>query len=100
MENTLNYNHQVGKHRIGAVVGYTMQETSSESLGASGQNILRDSEDFWYLNASNLVPSSISNGVDINQNYSMLSFLFRANYTYDDRYLFTVTIAVMVRRNL
>jgi TonB-linked SusC/RagA family outer membrane protein len=90
-ENTLNYNRQIKKHRIAALVGYTMQETSSENMSVSGQNILRDGEDFWYINAGNIVPTSVNNSVDINQNYSMLSYLFRANYTYDDRYLFTVT---------
>jgi len=90
-ENTLNYYKEVGVHRINAVVGYTMQETASESISASGQNILRDSEDFWYLDAGNLVPTSINNGVTDDLNYSMISYLFRANYTYNDRYLLTVT---------
>jgi hypothetical protein len=90
-ENTLSYYKEVGVHRINAVVGYTMQETSSEFINASGQNILRDSPDFWYLDVGNLVPSSISNGVTDDLNYSMISYLFRANYTYNNRYLLTVT---------
>lgn len=90
-ENTLNYYKEVGVHRINAVVGFTMQETASEFISAAGQNILRDSEDFWYLDAGNLVPTSISNGVTDDLNYSMISYLFRANYTYNDRYLLTVT---------
>ncbi len=90
-ENTLTYRKEIGKHRINAVAGYTMQETSSESISASGQNILRDGQDFWYLNSGNIVPTSVNNGVDLNQNYSMISYLFRANYTFDNRYLFTVT---------
>jgi TonB-linked SusC/RagA family outer membrane protein len=90
-ENTISYNKQIGVHRIGAVAGYTMQETVSEKMEIAGQNILRDGEDFWYLNPGNIVPTSIDNSVDVNLNYSMLSLLFRANYSYNDRYLLTVT---------
>jgi len=90
-ENTLSYYKESGVHRINAVVGYTMQETASEFISAAGQNILRDGEDFWYLNPGNLVPTSINNGVTDDLNYSMISYLFRANYTYNNRYLLTVT---------
>ncbi len=39
-ENTLNYKKTFGKHTIECIAGYTMQEESSNFLGASGQNIL------------------------------------------------------------
>ncbi|MFA5816339.1 MAG: TonB-dependent receptor [Bacteroidales bacterium] len=98
-ENTLNYTKTFGIHSINAVAGYTMQETKSESLGLSGENVIRNGSDFWYIgppyvyDPSNNVNTiqSISNGVDPNQYYSMLSYLFRANYTLMDKYMFTVT---------
>ena len=90
-ENTVSYNREIGKSRIAAVAGYTTQETTSEQFSAAGQNIIRDSEDFWYLNQSNINPNTVNNGVDINQNYSMISYLFRGNYSYNDKYLFTAT---------
>ncbi len=98
-ENTLNYTKSFGIHRINAVAGYTMQETKSEYLGLSGENVLRDGSDFWYIgppyvyDPSNNVNTiqSISNGVDANQYYSMISYLFRANYTLLDKYMFTAT---------
>ena len=93
-ENTVSYLKEFDLHRIDAVTGYTMQESASENISARGENILRDDEDFWYLNPDNLDPGSISNAVDENQNYSMISYLFRANYSYDNRYLFTVTYRV------
>ena len=91
LENTVSYNRDFGKSRLAAVVGYTTQETSSEQFSAAGQNIIREGQDFWYLNQSNINPNTVSNGVDINQNYSMRSYLFRANYSYNDKYLFTAT---------
>lgn len=90
-ENTISYNKEKGDHRISAVAGYTMQESSSENLSLVGENILRDGEDFWYLNPDNINPSLTSNTVDLNQNYSLISYLFRANYTFKNKYLLTAT---------
>ncbi|HPM31442.1 MAG TPA: SusC/RagA family TonB-linked outer membrane protein, partial [Chryseolinea sp.] len=91
-ENTLNYTKESGKHRINALAGYTMQEATSENVALQGRNITRDSEDFWYINSNNLYPYATDiNSVDANQNYSIESILFRANYTYDNRFLFTAT---------
>ncbi len=90
-ENTANYNKSVGKHRFNGVVGYTLQETSSEGFSAGGENIIRDEPDFWYINPNNINPNTVSNAVDFNQNYSMISYLGRLNYVFDDKYLFTAT---------
>jgi TonB-linked SusC/RagA family outer membrane protein len=98
-ENTVNYNREFDRHRISAVAGYTMQRTRSEFMSLSGENIIRDGSDFWYINpayvydpANNVnTIQSIANGVDPNQYYAMISYLFRVNYTFNNRYLFTVT---------
>ena len=84
---------------INAVGGYTMQRIRSEELRLGGQNIIRNGEDFWYLEPSYIIDesnninmlTSIYNGVDASQYYSMISYLFRANYTFDSRYIATVT---------
>ncbi|MGD9994238.1 MAG: SusC/RagA family TonB-linked outer membrane protein [Salinivirgaceae bacterium] len=93
-ENTLNYVKEINKHFISAVVGYTMQNSSSEYFNISGENILRDGEDFWYLQPSYITDNSLNhlvNKVDDNLNYSMISYLFRANYTYEGKYILTAT---------
>ena len=98
-ENTINFNQEFDKHRIDIVVGYTMQESTSERLNLRGQNLLRDDEDFWYILPENIYDesnninniSAIENNVDENLFYSMISYLGRANYTYDNRYIFTAT---------
>ncbi|HYG01845.1 MAG TPA: TonB-dependent receptor [Chryseosolibacter sp.] len=92
-ENTLNYNKEIGKHRVNVLAGYTMQDTQSEFLNIKGENIIREGDDFWYFNPSNINPTGIDdpNDVDPKFYYSMLSTLFRANYTYDNRYLLTAT---------
>lgn len=98
-ENTINYDINSGDHRLNAVVGYTLQSASSEIFSLAGENILRDDPSFWYISPSYIVdPASnidkiqnIFNGVDAGQYYSMMSYLFRSNYTYKDKYIFTMT---------
>jgi TonB-linked SusC/RagA family outer membrane protein len=76
-----------------------MQRASSEDFSMTGRNIVRTSPDFWYFNPNYIYDptngvntlGSISNGVDPNQNYSMISYLFRANYTYNSKYILTAT---------
>jgi hypothetical protein len=98
-ENTLSYNKQFGVHSIDIVSGYTMQKATSENFSMTGKNIIRTSPDFWYFNPNYIYDptngvntlGNISNGVDPNQNYSMISYLFRANYTYNSKYILTAT---------
>jgi TonB-linked SusC/RagA family outer membrane protein len=76
-----------------------MQKATSENFSMTGKNIIRTSPDFWYFNPNYISDptngvntlGSISNGVDAGQNYSMMSYLFRANYTYNSRYILTAT---------
>jgi TonB-linked SusC/RagA family outer membrane protein len=98
-ENTLTFNKQFGLHSLDVVAGYTMQKASSEQFSMTGRNIIRTSPDFWYFdpnyiydptNGVNTI-GSISNGVDPNLNYSMMSYLFRANYTFNSKYILTAT---------
>ena len=92
-ENTISYQKEFNGHRINAVAGYTMQESSSEDVFLGAQNLLRPDQDFWYVNIFPNLPSPnfSSNGVNPAFNYSMLSSLFRTNYTFKDRYLLTAT---------
>jgi len=95
-ENTLNYNRVFNKHAVDAIAGYTMQNSNSEIFNVTGENILRDGSDFWYLQynyitANKLNSGDFRNAVDANLHYSMISYLFRANYTYNNKYILTAT---------
>lgn len=91
-ENTINYNFEKGEnHRFDFVAGYTMQQLRSQIFSVAAENIISEQENLWYINSNNINPNSIFHGVDANQNYSLLSYLFRANYTLKNKYLFTVT---------
>jgi TonB-linked SusC/RagA family outer membrane protein len=91
-ENTLNYNFNLGEdHRFDVVGGYTMQQLRSLLFSVAAENVISDREDLWYINSNNINPNSVFHGVDANQNYSLLSYLFRVNYALKDKYLFTAT---------
>src|SRR5690606_14928120 len=75
---------------------------TSENFNIRGQNLIRDNRDFWYIapryvfdesDSENIINNvnSISNTVDAALYYSMVSYLARVNYTYDNRYILTGT---------
>jgi len=101
-ENTVTYMKEVGEHKFNILGGYTMQQTTNEFINIAGSNIIRDLPELRYLNNPNYfydptsTPvvnnlSSINNGVDANLYYSLISYLFRVNYTWKDKYLLTAS---------
>ncbi len=88
-ENTLTYSRDWGKQHIDLLGGITSQDNFGESLGGSRANFLSESEDLFFLSAGEQGTESVFNGVF--EDWGILSYLFRANYTLLDRYLVTVS---------
>ena len=87
-ENTINYNKTFAeKHSISAVAGFTYQDFVSTSLAASGMGFLSDVFETHNLGAS-ANPGIPSTGY---VKSVLLSYLGRANYSYDDKYLMTIS---------
>jgi TonB-linked SusC/RagA family outer membrane protein len=84
-ENTLQYNEKIDKHSFGALIGYSMLESVASNFNISGTQT-----------ASNLIPTFTA--VNISQpghnigSWGLQSFFARANYSYDDKYLFEASI--------
>jgi TonB-linked SusC/RagA family outer membrane protein len=88
-EFTLNYNKQWGKHHTDVLAGYTIQKTNSDLVSVSAQGFTNDrvqeisakgaDASFFYLNKAEKYV------------YSLLSYLGRVNYNYDNRYFLTAT---------
>jgi TonB-linked SusC/RagA family outer membrane protein len=87
-ENTLSYDRSFDVHNVSAIVGYSVQDESGEFLSGATENLLRESEDFWYINAGQEDLETVSNNGFRN---TLISYLGRINYSYDSRYLFTAT---------
>lgn len=92
-ENTFNYDKKIGQSRIGALVGYTVQEATSNTIELTGRNLFRTGQDFRFIDPGNIDPDARNSieTVDSNLNFSMISFLARVNYAYRNRYLLTFT---------
>lgn len=85
-ELTITYARTIEKHNFSVMVGQTWSEYNYYSLGGSGANILNPAENNWYLNSAT-EDKNFSDGVGRERR---LSFLARAYYGYDNRYMATV----------
>lgn len=84
-EFTLSYAKTFGKHNVDAVLGYTAQSESYDFNRINGTNFPNDN--IKTMNAAGL----ITNATNLKEEWSLLSYLARVNYNYDDRYLVTST---------
>lgn len=85
-ENTLNYQKTIGQHKLGWVVGTSAQRAKISSLNVQAIDIKND-----VLGYNNY---AIARGSSLNTNFSEFTFLSglaRINYSFSDRYLFTLT---------
>ena len=98
-ENTISYKKDFGKHYLDVVAGYTMQNSTNEFMNLTGSNIIRDNANFWYIQPTYVWDPShninniglITNNLDPNLYYSMISYLVRVNYTLFKKYILTLT---------
>ncbi|RDC58139.1 TonB-dependent receptor [Pedobacter chinensis] len=89
LEHTLNYNYNIGKHRINGVVGYTEQTTQTDNTFGSGIRLAQFGGDYFTTLTSTAGDGRNSSGTLFK---SLLnSYLGRLNYTYADKYLLTFT---------
>lgn len=85
-ENTLNYRHKFGtQHDLDLLVGFTAQKNTDDVVQAGASDFPTD--DVKYLAAG-----AVTSGTNYKSEWSMLSWLARANYTLAGKYLFTATI--------
>ncbi|MER3318309.1 MAG: TonB-dependent receptor [Allomuricauda sp.] len=83
-ENTLNWKKEFGDHYIDAVLGYMAQKDNLTLKQVLANNYPDD-----------LVPTvsggQVFGGTSVKEQWSLLSSLFRVNYSFKDKYLFTGT---------
>ena len=89
---TLNYKKSLGKHDIGAMLGYTARKAQEEGFNATADSLVNGltiiPEDMWMLSQGN--PKYKANG-DWWNSEAFISYLARVNYNYAHKYLFTAT---------
>lgn len=86
-ENLLTYNNTFGKHKIDATGLFSVQETQTKTAQQDAECFVNDDSEYYNMNAgekNQKVSSSLTET-------STLSYMFRLNYGYDNRYLLTLT---------
>ena len=87
-ENYFNYNKQIGNHSISAILGLSWQKNQFQGFGASNSIFLSNFYGYSNLGAG----AAPRPGVSSNDGGNALnSYFTRANYSYKDKYLLTVT---------
>ena len=86
-ELTVTYAREIGRHNFSVMAGQTWSEYNYYSIGGSGAQILNPIPSNWYLSRATEDQTYASDGVSRTRR---LSFLGRAFYSYDSRYMITV----------
>lgn len=89
LENLLFYDKKLKDHTIGLTLLQSIQNDRYESIGVSAIDLPYDSQLFYNIGSTNI---GSPNG--FGSNYSLvklMSFMGRANYSFKDRYLVTLT---------
>jgi TonB-linked SusC/RagA family outer membrane protein len=95
-ENTATYNLAIGKHKLDFLAGYTAQKLKSHTISVNAQNFpddrINDLDAAVTINATATNPA----GTDETTNeWSMISYLGRANYSYSGKY----NLSAVIRRD-
>lgn len=85
IENILTYDQTFGKHHLNLMGGMTSNSARWSNSNISGQDYINS--DIQTLNAANIINQSSGTA---RYKWRILSFLARAAYNYDSRYLLTV----------
>lgn len=87
-ENTFNYTKKINKHDFSALLGYTAQTTSEEYAGIVGMGFPTDK----VQTINNATELDLTNTNTTKNKTAMMSFLSRVNYSYNEKYLLSVSI--------
>lgn len=85
--NTLSYILNKGKHVLDALVGTEMYKHQDESFWASRQNFELEDPNYMYLDAG----TGLKDNGGLASEYSLLSYFGKVNYSFDNKYLASVT---------
>lgn len=89
LEHTLNFNKTLGAHNINGVVGYSYQQVRREYTNGSRTGLQHVGGQTFTTISSGLGISSAGSGAS--EFYRIQGFLGRLNYSYNDKYLLTLS---------
>lgn len=86
----LSWAHSFAGHDLSAMAGWSLLQRSSLSMSASRNNLKIDDEEHAFISMATNANASASGGPG--NKSSLLSWFGRANWSYKDRYMATVTV--------
>lgn len=86
--NTLTYNKKFADHNVNVIAGSEAIESHARSANATKRSFFTEDPNFQILNNGETGESNTSSI----SKYSLWSLFARADYSYDDRFLFSVTV--------
>lgn len=89
-ENTLTYDQTFGLHHLNLLAGFTAEKTHYRGLGAVGKDYAVDNLDYITMGTASLENRTVTTFAPYTT--TRASYIFRANYSFNERYLFTATI--------
>lgn len=88
LSNTLQYKFDLGKSNFDVLIGQEMMKYRLEDMSAGRDGFLLENEDYMYLSVGD---GNLRNGGGATS-YALSSFFGKVNYSYDNRYLASVTV--------
>lgn len=82
------YNMEIGKHRGDAMAGMELNREDSNYFSGKKEDYIMLNPDYMWPDAGTGTAMAFGGG----SGYSLVSFFGKLNYTYDDRYLFSMTV--------
>lgn len=86
IENLLNYQRDFGQHHLFLTALYSFEDLTSRRSEQEGQNFPNDLLSYWGMPSAGLVTNYY-----YNYKTTLISQMFRANYSFGSRYLITAT---------
>jgi len=92
LENLLTYDRTFGKHKINAVALYSAEGNRYISSYISAKNVPADFFQYYNLGQSPQADISVKPEDQFYSQRGLLSYMGRAMYTYDNKYMITATV--------
>ena len=86
-ENTLTYNKTFNRHAITALAGFSAQKYTRNLLTSAASGFVNDLLGADNLGSGAIISTPVTNVLD----WSLLSYIGRINYGFNDKYLLTLT---------
>ena len=87
VENIFSYNREFGKHNLALTGVYSTEQDERSTNSLSAEGFPNDIQGWYGASQANLIEPSYEY-----RKTNLISQMFRANYGFDDKYLFTFTV--------